>query len=299
MSAFKLKAKFKPAGSQPKAIKELIRGLKKGFRHQTLLGITGSGKTFTLANVIAEVNRPTLVIGPNKTLVAQLCNEFREFFPEDAVEYFVSYYDYYQPEAYLPHSDTYIEKDAKINQEVDKLRHSAVQAVLTRRDVIVCATVSCIYGIGSPEEYEKSAIHLKVGNIIERDQFLLDLINSYYRRTNTDLSPGSFRARGNVIEIMPADKEVIFHLELESENLSQITEIDPVTRKVKEKKKGLSIFAAKLFVTPKERFDQALLAIEEELSQRLGYFRERGRFLEAERLERRTLYDLDMLREIG
>jgi excinuclease ABC subunit B len=296
---FKLKSKFKPAGDQPKAIKQLLDGLKKGYKHQTLLGVTGSGKTFTIANVIAAWQRPTLVIAHNKTLAAQLCNEFREFFPENAVEYFVSYYDYYQPEAYLPVTDTYIEKEAMINDEIDRLRHAATQAILTRRDVIIVASVSCIYGLGAPESYEKMALHLNEGQIITRSDLLNQLITLQFTRTNADLKRGTFRLRGEILEIMPVNEETVYRVEMENQVVKNIFAIDPVTRKIKDKPIDIWIFPAKHFVILGSEKERAFRAIEEELKDRLEYFRKNGKFLEAERLERRTNYDLEMMREIG
>ncbi len=292
MDKFKLKSKFKPAGDQPKAIKALVSGLKKNYQHQTLLGVTGSGKTFTMANVIAEINKPTLVIAHNKTLAAQLCNEFREFFPDNAVEYFVSYYDYYQPEAYLPHTDTYIEKEAMINNEIDRLRHAATQALLTRRDVIIVASVSCIYGLGAPETYEKIVLHLTKGQIITRTDLLNQLIAMQFNRTNSDLKRGKFRLRGETLEIMPVNQEIIYRIESNAQKINKIFAIDPVTRKIKSETADVWIFPAKHFVTLMPERERAFKAIREELKDRLKYFRKNVKFLEAERLERRTNYDL-------
>lgn len=318
---FKLKSKFKPAGDQPRAIEQLICGLKKGYKHQTLLGVTGSGKTFTIANVIAKWQRPTLVIAHNKTLAAQLCNEFREFFPDNAVEYFVSYYDYYQPEAYLPRTDTYIEKEAMINDEIDRLRHAATQALLTRRDVIIVASVSCIYGLGAPETYEKVVLHLNKGQIITRSDLLNQLITMQFNRTNSDLRRGTFRLRGETLEIMPVNQEIIYRIEMANQRVERIFEIDPVTRKILTfsnyplpkgkkdlsqipslKKEGLDevwIYPAKHFITLFPDRERAFEAIRSELKDRLEYFKKNGKFLEAERLERRTNYDLEMIKEIG
>ncbi len=296
---FKIKSKFKPAGDQPKAIQQLVRGLKSGYRDQTLLGVTGSGKTFTVANVIAEVQRPTLVIAHNKTLAAQLCNEYREFFPRNAVEYFVSYYDYYQPEAYLPVTDTYIEKEALINDEIDRLRHAATQALLGRRDVIIVASVSCIYGLGAPETYEKTVLHLERNAIITRADIINQLIEIMFNRTSADLKRGSFRVRGEVIEIMPTNEEIIYRIELTGQKIDQLLKIDPVTKRVQEQPKELWIYPAKHFITLEPERERARRTIEAELKDRLAYFEREGKLLEAERLERRTRYDLEMMREIG
>ncbi|MDD5251902.1 MAG: excinuclease ABC subunit UvrB [Patescibacteria group bacterium] len=296
---FHLKSSYQPAGDQPQAIEALARGVRESLRYQTLLGVTGSGKTFTMANVIARSGKPALIIAHNKTLAAQLCNEFREFFPDNAVEYFVSYYDYYQPEAYLPSSDTYIEKEAMINQEIDRLRHAATQALLTRRDTIIVASVSCIYGLGAPEVYEKMHLRLTVGDPAERQALLRHLVQTQYERTTTDMARGSFRSRGDIIEIMPASEEVIVRLELGGGRLKAITVIDPVTRKIREKANEYWIFPAKHFITPGPERERAILAIRAELKTRLDEFTATGKLLEAERLERRTNFDLAMLAEVG
>lgn len=299
MNKFKLKSKFKPAGDQPEAIADLANGLKKNYGHQTLLGVTGSGKTFTVANVIAKINKPTLVIAHNKTLAAQLCNEFREFFPDNAVEYFVSYYDYYQPEAYLPRTDTYIEKEAMINDEIDRLRHAATQALLTRRDVIIVASVSCIYGLGAPETYEKIVLHLSNGQIITRADLLNQLITMQFNRTNSDLKRGEFRLRGETLEIMPMNQEIIYRVESNGQKINKIFAIDPVTRKIKDEPHDVWIFPAKHFVTLGPERERAFKTIKAELKDRLEYFNKNGKLLEAERLERRTRYDLEMIKEVG
>jgi excinuclease ABC subunit B len=299
MDKFKLKSKFKPAGDQPKAIAELVNGLKKNYGHQTLLGVTGSGKTFTVANVIEKINKPTLVIAHNKTLAAQLCNEFREFFPDNAVEYFVSYYDYYQPEAYLPRTDTYIEKEAMINDEIDRLRHAATQALLTRRDVIIVASVSCIYGLGAPETYQKIVLHLAKDQIITRTDLLSQLIAMQFNRTNSDLKRGEFRLRGETLEIMPANQEIIYRVESANQKIKNILAIDPVTRKIKDEPADVWIFPAKHFVTLGPERERAFKTIKAELKDRLEYFNKNGKLLEAERLERRTNYDLEMIKEVG
>ncbi|MFA5128995.1 MAG: excinuclease ABC subunit UvrB [Patescibacteria group bacterium] len=299
MDKFKLKSKFKPTGDQPKAIDELVSGLKKTYKHQTLLGVTGSGKTFTVANVIAKINKPTLVIAHNKTLAAQLCNEFREFFPDNAVEYFVSYYDYYQPEAYLPRTDTYIEKEAMINDEIDRLRHAATQALLTRRDVIIVASVSCIYGLGAPETYEKIVLHLAKDQTITRADLLNQLITMQFTRTNSDLKRGEFRLRGETLEVMPVNQEIIYRMESNAQKIVKIFAIDPVTRKIKDEPSDVWIFPAKHFVTLGPERKRAFKTIKEELKGRLDYFNKNGKLLEAERLERRTNYDLEMIKEVG
>jgi len=302
METFQLVTRFKPAGDQPKAIKELVSGLKKGYEHQTLLGVTGSGKTFTVANVIEEINKPTLVIAHNKTLAAQLCNEFRELFPKNSVNYFVSYYDYYQPEAYIPSSDTYIDKEAMINDEIDKLRHAATTALLTRKDVIVVASVSCIYGLGAPEVYKENIFHFKVGDKINRKEFARKLIQLQFTRTNSDLKRGTYRLRGDNWEIMPPDREVIYNFELKSGTIVKIYEIDPV----QGFRPGKTPTLADIFVAPAKHFitmvperERAIGTIQEELKERLKYFDIHKKFLEAERLERRTKFDMAMMREIG
>src|SRR5688500_11894835 len=279
---FKLESKYKPKGDQPEAIRKLSDGVGKGLRYQTLLGVTGSGKTFTMANVIAGAKRPALVMAHNKTLAAQLCNEFREFFPKNAVEYFVSYYDYYQPEAYLPTSDTYIEKEAMINQEIDRLRHSATQALLTRRDVIIVSSVSCIYGLGAPEAYEKSHLHLKKGEPLVRTDVIRNLIAMQFERTTADLVRGSFRSRGDVLEIMPANEEAVVRLDMPGGKVEAITVIDPVTRKVREKRSEIWVFPAKHFITPGPERARAIAAIKAELNEQLEKFTKTGKLLEAE-----------------
>ncbi len=297
--AFKLKSEFKPAGDQPKAIESLIDGFKSGMKHQTLLGVTGSGKTFTMANLIAKVNKPTLVIAHNKTLAAQLAQEYKQFFPENAVHYFVSYYDYYQPEAYMPITDTYIEKDAKINEEIDRLRHASTQALLTRRDVIIVASVSCIYNLGSPIEYEKENFIIKTGDKIVRNDLLRKLISIYFERTNSDLFPGKFRAVGDTVEIMPTGEKVIYNLTFSGNTLTQILKIDAISRSILEKLDSVLIFPAKHFITDKDLVNRAIKSIKLELSLRLKYLKKEGLILEAERLKRRTNYDLAMIKEVG
>lgn len=299
MKVFSISKHFTPAGSQPEAIASLISGLEKGFRHQTLLGVTGSGKTFTAANVIAHYNKPTLVIAHNKTLAAQLAQEYREFFPKHAVHYFVSYYDFYQPEAYIPHSDTYIEKDAQINAEIERLRHASTQALLSRKDVIIIASVSCIYGLGSPVEYEKVNIHLKKGEKIGRSKLMRRLVSIYFERTNADLLPGTFRSVGNAVEIMPASEERIYRVEFEGDEAQKLLSVDAITRTIVSALKDIFIFPAKHFVTPEDDRERALSAIKEELEERLIVLEKAGKPLEAERIKRRTNYDIAMIREVG
>ena len=302
MDYFQLTTGNKPAGDQPKAIEGLVSGLKKGYRDQTLLGVTGSGKTFTIANVIAEIGKPTLVIAHNKTLAAQLCNEFRELFPKNSVNYFVSYYDYYQPEAYIPSSDTYIDKEALINDEIDKLRHAATTALLTRRDVIIVASVSCIYGLGAPDVYAKNIFHFKVGDKIDRKEFSRKLVELQFSRTNADLKRATYRLRGENWEIMPADREVIYNFEVVGGVIRAIYEIDPVVGFQPGKTPQVAdvVFApAKHFITEAPERERAIIAIQEELKQQLKLFEKEKKFLEAERLERRTKFDLAMMREVG
>ncbi|MBI2037216.1 MAG: excinuclease ABC subunit UvrB [Candidatus Liptonbacteria bacterium] len=299
---FQLGSGLRPAGDQPQAIEKLVRGLEAGREHQTLLGVTGSGKTFTVANVIAEVQKPTLVIAHNKTLAAQLTNEFRELFPKNSVNYFVSYYDYYQPEAYMPASDTYIEKEAMINDEIDKLRHAATMALLTRTDVIVVASVSCIYGLGAPEVYEQNIFHFTAGDAVDRKTFMRKLVELQFSRTTADLKRGTFRLHGDHWEIMPPDREVIYSFELKGGRIARIYEVDPVAGFQPGKTPELPdiyIAPAKHFITPKGERKRAVAAIREELKERLKQFEENKKFLEAERLERRTKFDIAMLSEVG
>jgi len=297
---FKLKADIEPKGDQPKAIEELVKGIKAGIKHQVLLGVTGSGKTFTMANVIAKVGKPTLVIAPNKTLAAQLYNEFKKLFPENAVEYFVSYYDYYQPEAYVPITDTYIEKDASINDFIDRLRHSATAAVLSRRDVIVVASVSCIYGLGSPDEYFQKHLYLRVGAKIRRDELLRALVTMHYERTEMDFTRATFRVRGDVIEIFPSNEEKrAVRVSLWGNEIEEIKIIDPFRGKVLGKVDSVIIFPASHYVTSEDRLRWAIEEIKKELKERVEYFKSKGLYLFAERLEKRTLYDLELLSEIG
>jgi excinuclease ABC subunit B len=296
---FILKSKFSPAGDQPKAISALVEGLQKGYREQTLLGVTGSGKTFTVANVINQIQKPTLVIAHNKTLAAQLAQEYREFFPENAVHYFVSYYDYYQPEAYLPVTDTYIEKEAQINEEIDRLRHASTQALLTRRDVIVVASVSCIYGLGSPVEYEKVNKKIERGMKLQRNELARVLVGIHFNRTNTDLAPGLFRALGNTLELMPVNERIAYRVEFNESAVEAITAVDPVSRKIIREEDGIFVFPAKHFITEKNQLARAIEAIKAELKDQLARFKKKGKVLEEERLKRRTSYDLAMIKEIG
>ena len=299
MSKFKLKSAYAPAGDQPQAIEKLVKGVKAGARHQTLLGVTGSGKTFTVANVIEKIQKPTLVIAHNKTLAAQLAQEYKEFFPDNAVHYFVSYYDYYQPEAYMPATDTYIEKEAMINAEIDRLRHATTQALLTRKDVIIVASVSCIYGLGSPEEYEKVHLKFEKGMKATRTELLRKLVGLYFERTNADLTPGQFRVVGSNVEIMPVNEKIIYRLTIAGEKIAEVTVIDAISRMVVEEKDVFFLFPAKHFVTPKEERDVALKDIEAELEVQLDRLKKAGKNLEAERLKRRTKYDMSLIREVG
>ncbi|MCC7469873.1 MAG: excinuclease ABC subunit UvrB, partial [Bacteroidetes bacterium] len=297
---FKIKSEYKPSGDQPKAIESLVSGLKQGLRKQTLLGVTGSGKTFTAANVIEKVGKPTLVIAHNKTLAAQLAQEFKEFFPNNAVHYFVSYYDYYQPEAYIPHSDTYIEKDASINEEIDRLRHASTQSLLTRDDVIIVASVSCIYGLGSPEEYKTSNMLIKVGDKLGRTEIMKKLVAIHYERTNADLNSGTFRSIGSsMVEIMPISENFVYRLVLEGEITQEILLIDPVSSKIIEHPKQIFIFPAKHFLTDGKKKENAIISIKEELKEQLKKLEKAGLPLEAERLKRRTNYDLALIKEVG
>ncbi len=296
----KIKADHRPSGDQPEAIEALVQGLYRGSRYQTLLGVTGSGKTFTIANVIERVQRPTLVVAPNKILAAQLCSEFKELFPDNAVEYFISYYDYYQPEAYLPSSDTYIEKDSSINDEIDKLRHSATSALLERSDVIIVASVSCIYGLGSPQEYREQVLSLRPGARISRDQIIERLVEIHYERNEIDFHRGTFRVRGDVLEIIPASfSEAALRVELFGDEIERLREIDLVSGKVTGERTHVAIFPATHYVTAPDQLKRAIAAIESELAERLADFKSRDKLLEAQRLEQRTLFDLEMLQEMG
>ncbi len=296
---FKLKSDFKPSGDQPEAILKLLNGLKRGIKKQTLLGATGTGKTFTMANVIEKWGKPTLVIAHNKTLAAQLASEFKEFFPEAAVHYFVSYYDYYQPEAYMPVTDTYIEKDAQINKEIDRLRHASTQALLTRRDVIIVASVSCIYGLGSPEEYERVNLKLKTGMKMDRITLMKKLVEIHFERTNSDLNPGQFRSIGPRVEFMPVSETIMYQVEFSSGKIEKIIKIDPVSSRILEEEKNIFVFPAKHFITEEDKLKIAFKNIKNELNIQLKKFQKEGRLLEAERLKRRTNYDLAMIKEVG
>ncbi|MCX7831886.1 MAG: excinuclease ABC subunit UvrB [Actinobacteria bacterium] len=299
MALFKLKAPYKPAGDQPKAIESLSQGVLQGLRFQTLLGVTGSGKTFTMANVIAKVEKPTLILAPNKTLAAQLAAEFRQFFPDNAVEYFVSYYDYYQPEAYVPQVDLYIEKDASINEEIDKLRLRATSALLSRRDVIVVASVSAIYNLGSPVEYEETVVHLKKGESYDIDQLLRKLVKIKYERNDYELSRGRFRVRGDVLELFPAYEEKALRVQFFGDEIEKMLEIDPLTGEILKEHDEVFIYPATHFVTTPEKLEAAIASIEKELAWRLKELKSQGKLLEAQRLEMRTKYDLEMLRTVG
>ncbi len=295
---FKIHSKYKPQGDQPKAINELVLGINKDLKKQTLLGVTGSGKTFTVANVIEKIQKPTLVISHNKTLAAQLCNEFREFFPENAVEYFVSYYDYYQPESYLPSSDTYIEKEAQINEEIDRLRHACTQALLTRKDVIIVASVSCIYGLGSPKEYAKVIFNLKKGDNIQRTELTKKLIDMQFERTTSDLVLGTFRLRGQTLEIMPVNEKVIYRLSI-SNKIDLIEKQDYLKKNIIEELEEINLFPAKHYVVADVDQKAIIKNIRKELEERLKLFKKENKVLEYERLKRRTNYDLEMIENIG
>ena len=300
MNEFKLKAPYKPTGDQPQAIAELVKGFKEGNQCQTLLGVTGSGKTFTMANVIQQLQKPTLVIAHNKTLAAQLYGEFKEMFPENAVEYFVSYYDYYQPEAYVPSSDTYIAKDSSVNEEIDKLRLSATAALIERRDVIVIASVSCIYGLGEPENFEQMMVSLRPGMEKDRDEVLRQLIDIQYDRNDMDFKRGTFRVRGDTIEIVPADRgDTAIRVEFFGDEIDRISEIDMLTGEVKNTLNHIAIFPASHYVVPKERMEKAIRNIEIELEEQVKYFKSEGKLLEAQRIAERTNFDIEMMRETG
>ena len=299
MSLYRLHCDFEPKGDQPQAIQHLTEGVLKGQRHQVLLGVTGSGKTFTMANVIAAIERPTLIIAHNKTLAAQLYNEFKGFFPENAVEYFVSYYDYYQPEAYLPQTDTYIEKDAQTNQHLDKLRHSATHSLLERRDVIIVASVSCIYGLGSPEAYYGMMVFLEQGGRCQREEMLRKLVEIQYQRNDYDFHRGTFRVRGDAVEVFPAYADTAVRIQLWGDEVEGLWEIDPLTGAKLQTLHRAPIYPANHYVTPEDRRQRALAAIEEELEERAGGLDTQGKLLEAQRLRQRTLFDLEMMREIG
>lgn len=299
MDKFKLKSEYKMMGDQPQAVEKLVKSIEEGRKHQTLLGVTGSGKTFTMANVIEQVQKPTLVISHNKTLAAQLCGEFKEFFPDNAVEYFVSYYDYYQPEAYVPSTDTYIEKDSDINDEIEKLRHSATAALTERRDVIIVASVSCIYGLGSPMDYEMQVLSLRPGMEKNRQEILRKLVDIQYMRNDMDFTRGTFRARGDIIDIFPAGADHAVRIELFGDEIEQIKELNPITGEILGIRNHVSIFPASHYVTSKENMSRAIVSIEEELEERVKEFKRDGKLIEAQRVEQRTRYDLELLREVG
>lgn len=300
MHEFKLRTSFSPKGDQPKAIEHLTEGVIKGLKHQVLLGVTGSGKTFTVANVIANVNKPTLVIAHNKALAAQLYGEFKELFPENAVEFFVSYYDYYQPEAYIPTTDTYIEKDSLINDDIDRLRHSATMSILERKDVIVVASVSCIYGIGSPEDYLGMHLFIEEGMRTKRDELLKKLVEMLYVRSDMEFKRGGFRVRGDIVEIYPAfSRDMAIRLEFFGDDIDAIHEFDPLTGEIIKRLQRLTLYPNSHWITPKPKLERALKGIEEELEERMRYFRNKGELLYAQRIEQRTRFDLEMLKEFG
>lgn len=299
MTKFKLKTKYQPTGDQPSAIAQLIAGLEGGEREQTLLGVTGSGKTFTMANIIANRQVPTLVLAHNKTLAAQLYSEFKSYFPENEVHYFVSYFDYYQPEAYIASRDVYIEKDSKINEEIDKLRHAATSALLTRRDVIIVASVSCIYGIGSPDDYGQLSVVVKKGEKRAQDKFVRHLTDIQYQRNDIDFSRGTFRQRGDIIDVFPAGGDNAYRIEFFGDEIENLSEINPLTGEIVRKPSEVHIFPSSHYVTPKEKLEGAIKNIRKEFEQRVGYFEKAGKFLEAQRLTQRTKYDLEMLEETG
>ena len=298
--SFSVVSDFKATGDQPEAIKKLSIGVGQGVKHQTLLGVTGSGKTFTIANMVAEIQRPTLVIAHNKTLAAQLATEFKEFLPNNAVEYFVSYYDYYQPEAYIPRTDTYIEKDADVNEQLDKLRHSATRALLTRKDVLIVASVSCIFGLGSPEEYESFVAYVRKGENHSRKKLIRKLVDMQYERNDFDLSRGRFRVRGDTLELMPAYEEALgVRIEFWGDQIDRIVSLEPLTGEILSELEDIEIYPAKHFVTSEDKLKNAINDIQEELSWALKSLREQDKLVEAQRLESRTLYDIEMLRETG
>ena len=300
MKPFQLKSEYSPKGDQPGAIAALIEGLQKGYRGQVLLGATGTGKTYTMAQVIQAVQRPTLVLAPNKTLAAQLCSEFKEFFPDNAVEYFVSYYDYYQPEAYIPQTDTYIEKDSSINDEIDKLRHSATTALFERRDVIIVASVSCIYGLGDPEEYSTLVLSLRQGECYDRDTVLRKLVDIQYERNEVNFTRGKFRVRGDVLEIFPASaSEKAIRVDFDGDVVEKMLEFDALTGEILGLRSHVAVFPASHYATSRAKMERALVTIEAELEERLAELRSKGKLLEAQRLEQRTRYDMEMMQEMG
>ncbi len=299
MAKFELVAEFSPSGDQPQAISDLTAGIKRGDKHQILLGVTGSGKTFTMANLIANIGKPTLIISHNKTLAAQLYGEFKSFFPKNAVEYFISYYDYYQPEAYVATSDTYIEKDTSINDEIDRLRLKATSSILSREDVIIIASVSCIYGLGNPEDYQQELIMLNIGQLIDRNLILSRLVESHYTRNDFEFTRGTFRVRGDVVEIFPAYEEVAYRIEMFGDEIEKISMINTLTGQILSTQDAVAIYPAKHFVTPEHKLKRAIGTIREELDDRLKFYRENDRLLEAQRIEMRTKYDLEMMQELG
>ncbi|MFA5839792.1 MAG: excinuclease ABC subunit UvrB [Candidatus Margulisiibacteriota bacterium] len=299
MAKFEIESKFKPTGDQPKAIDELTAGLNKGLKFQTLLGITGSGKTFTMANVIERVQRPTLVISPNKTLAAQLCQEFRSVFPHNAVEYFVSYYDYYQPEAYIPQTDTYIEKDSAINDEIDRLRHEATMSLSERRDVIIVASVSCIYGLGTPQDYNKAVTKIEIGQKYDRDELIKKFVSVKYARNDFELKRGTFRVRGDLIEILPAYEKNILRLEFYDDKVVKIAEVEPVTGNKLAERQSVHVYPGTHYVTFEDRLEKGIQSILNELEVRLNELRKENKLVEAQRLQQRTKYDIEMIREMG
>ena len=299
MPPLKVQSEFQPTGDQPQAIAALVDGIRRNLRHQVLLGVTGSGKTYTMAKVIEEVQKPTLIIAHNKTLAAQLYSEMREFFPNNAVEYFVSYYDYYQPEAYIPRTDTYIEKDSQINEEIDRLRLAATSSLFSRRDTVIVASVSCIYGLGSPQDYGQAALRLRVGDMVRRNQLLRHLIEIYYERNDNILQRGRFRVRGDVLEIQPADREFAYRVSLWGDEIERISEIDVLTGEVLTDHSQVDIYPAKHFVTPQDKLEEAIVEIEREMLEQVATFEAQGKLLEAQRLKQRVSYDIEMLREVG
>jgi len=299
MPPFKIRSDFGMTGDQPQAVEALVGGVEQGFDRQVLLGVTGSGKTFTMANVVERLQRPTLVMCHNKTLAAQLAAEFKEFFPDNAVEYFVSYYDYYQPEAYIPSTDTYIEKDTDINEEIDKLRHAATRALLTRRDVLIVASVSCIYSLGEPEEYQSFVVNVTRGQKIERNKLIRRFVDMQYERNDYDFSRGKFRIRGDTVEILPAYEEIAIRIEFWGDEVERIVEVDALTGELLAEKQSVDIFPAKHFVTSREKLELAIQDIRKEMEERVIEFKRQGKLLEAARIEQRTNYDIEMLTELG
>ncbi|RIK34810.1 MAG: excinuclease ABC subunit B, partial [Chloroflexi bacterium] len=299
MPPFKVVSEFQPTGDQPQAIAALVDGLRAGMRHQVLLGVTGSGKTYSMAKVVEQVQKPTLIIAHNKTLAAQLYSEMREFFPNNAVEYFVSYYDYYQPEAYIPRTDTFIEKDSQINEEIDRLRLAATSSLLSRPDTIIVASVSCIYGLGSPQDYGQAVLHLRTGEMVRRNSLLRHLIEIYYDRNDNVLQRGKFRVRGDVLEVQPADREFAYRISLWGDEIERISEIDTLTGEVLADHAQVDIYPAKHFVTPQEQLAEAIEEIEQEMQEQVAYFTAQNKLLEAQRIQQRTNYDMEMLREVG